>query len=268
MYALAGVLAAIALAAGSVILVDTSPTVPQVIANPDPKAEEEQTNPQDPNANKNPPDPQNPSGQPIVPSNGQPYAPTTSPQPAPPHGVATAAIVDFQLDADGRLLPLDELVSGTTWSKRGVVVSTEVSQATFNCRDAKGLALRISRPGLAERIPVSGAGIYLASSSLSTITTCNAVPLRLILTKPLTAANVVFTGLPNIKYTATFYFANGETQSLEAACRAIGEECKIGLEVPTDSSPIKSIVFGHSRSVTESTRSITMLKKIGFTRVP
>ena len=41
----------------------------------------------------------------------------------------------------------------------------------------------------------------------------------------------------------------------------------IGFEVPKGGSPIKTIVFGHSRNVPESTKSITMLKKIGFNTV-
>jgi hypothetical protein len=258
------------------------PQTPLVIGDPN-KAGETSGNPADPNANKNPQDPQNPSGQPTAPpanpanpSNGQPtpsnaqptgpVAPTTQPGVAQP--AATKGTVDFQFDADGRQLPLDSSVDGqNVWKKLGIIVGTDIQQATFDCRDAAGQALRISRPGLEQSNPVSGAGIYLTSALRSTVTKCNAVPLRLDFPTGLTAANVYYTSLPNVKYTATFFFADGKSQSFEGSARAIGEEASIGFTVPQNGAPIKTIVFGHSRTVKESTTSVTMLKRIGFTQV-
>ncbi|MET0238227.1 MAG: hypothetical protein ABW224_26535, partial [Kibdelosporangium sp.] len=263
---------------GAKLLQDLKPP-PQVIATNN-TGNEEKIPPQDPGG-KNSPSENNPPSQPPQqptppvnpPSNGQPPAqpsqpPVVTTAPGQAQQVPTSNLVNFQFDGDGRPLPTDSIVDGTTvWSKAGVVVSTDLQQATFDCRDAGAQALRISRGGFTSTNPVSGAGIYLTSSRRSQVTLCNAVPLRLDFPRALSAANVVYTSLPDVKYTATFFFENGLSQSFEGSARAIGEEASIGFQVPKGGSPIKTIVFGHSRTVPESTKSITMLKTIGFTTV-
>jgi hypothetical protein len=266
---------------GAKLLQDLKPQPPTVIADPN-KAGETSANPGDPGGNKNPQE--NPSAQPSAqpsnpasPSNGQPQpsngqaSPAVPPPTTPPgqaQNVPTKGTIDFQFDADGRPLPLDSVVDGqNVWKKLGLIVGTDIQQATFDCRDAAGQALRISRPGLEQSNPVSGAGTYLTSSLRSNVTKCNAVPLRLDFPTGLSAANIYYTSRPDVKYTATFIMADGKSQSFEGSARAIGEEASIGFPVPQGGAPIKTIIFGHSRTVTESTTSVTMLKRIGFTQV-
>jgi hypothetical protein len=263
---------------GAKLLQDLKPP-PQQQAGPpvDPKGNGTDIDPKGTDPGKEGPQTQPPTAPPTTPPNpssGNPSAPPSSGAPAPttPPGqaqqVPTKGLVDFQYDGESRPIPPDGIIDGlNVWKKQGVVVSTDVQQASFDCRDANAQALRISRAGLTDRNPVSGAGIYLASSSRSGVDKCNAVPLRLDFPKALSAANVVYTGLPDVKYTATFYFENGLSRSFEGSARAIGEETVIGFEVPKGESPIKTIVFGHSRNVPETTKSITMLKKIGFNTV-
>jgi hypothetical protein len=266
---------------GAKLLQDLKPQQPQAsTVNAENQADQKDIPPGDPSANKNPQDPSAqqsaPQTPPPNPSNGQPPASDKQPPPPPPPTTApgqaqlvpTKGAVDFQFDADGRQLPLDSSVDGqNVWKKLGVIVGTDIQQATFDCRDAAGQALRISRPGTGDRNPVSGAGIYLTSSLRSSVTRCNAVPLRLDFPTALSAANVYYTSLPDVKYTATFFFADGKSQSFEGSARVIGEEASIGFTVPQGGAPIKTIIFGHSRTVPENTKSITMIKRIGYTQL-
>ncbi|MET0132533.1 MAG: hypothetical protein ABW215_02965 [Kibdelosporangium sp.] len=226
-------------------------------------------NANDTNANPAPGQGTPPSAPPSQPPSQPPQQSTPPPQSTPQvPGVAqvvpTNQLVDF---TDNKGQPAQEgPVDSDRYADLGIRLQNVTDKAPIDCRDATQQIIRIARPGNPKN-PVSGAGAFLTSSRPLNPTACSIVPIQINFFKPLSAVNVFFTALPGVKYTAVVTFEDGNIQLLEAAGTQIGVDVGMGLTVPPNGKPIKSVTFGHSPSVPDSQQSVVMLKKLGYTTV-
>lgn len=222
------------------------------------------------------PQPQVPPVQPSQPAPqpsavSQPAPPPT--QPTGPQPVANTqqvpanVVVDFTIDKTGQPFDHDQQIANDHWADKGITMSNVIEKAPQPCRDAKAQAVRLLFPG-DPRIKVSGAGTVVTTVRPTDIRACSMIPIKMTFFKPLTALNVFYTALPNIKYTAKFEFEDGTSKEFEAPGTKIGEKVVIGHQVAQGQKPIISVTFGHSASVPDSQESVTMLKGVSFTTVP
>jgi hypothetical protein len=228
----------------------------------------------DPNKNQNGQTSAAPTPPPAStpPSQAQTQAPPPPPPPSnsaapgnpPPVPVEGNQFIDFTQDIDGQPARTGT-VDRTHWRDQNLMLNNVTDQAPAFCKDATAQGIRVASPGV-QGNPVSGAGAYLTSSFPTDLQECNIVPIRMTFPVPLTAVNVYFTALPGVKYTATATFADGNTQTLDAAGTKIGEQVPLGFAMKQGGKPIMSVVFGRHASVEPGPGSVSMLKRLTFTR--
>ncbi|MCE7011218.1 hypothetical protein LWC34_51690 [Kibdelosporangium philippinense] len=210
--------------------------------------------------------------QPAPPPNASSGAPQPS-QPVPPpsqSGAPTAVAVidniDFSMGIDGQPVQSPRLIDNTHYLERGLTLSNAMERAPVVCKSATHQGLRIARPGTG--LELAGAGVFLTSSLPTDIRECNVVPIRFQFNKPLSAFNVYFTGVQGAKYAAIATYQDGTRKTFEAVATKMGEEVPIGIKVEPGQPPIQMVEFGYSPSVQPTKDTLTIVKRVGFTRVP
>ena len=213
-----------------------------------------------------------PPSQPPSQSAGQPSAPASQPPSAPsgppgaPQAVAVTDNIDFTIDTKTQQPVADnEFIEDDHYAARGLRLANLTEKAPLECKNATKQAIKINRAGTT--IPVAGVGAYLTTVKPAEIRDCNIVPVRMTFDTALTAVNIWFAGLPDVEYTATANFADGTTASAKALGAGVTNLVPLGFQAAKD-KPIKSVDFAVSPQIQLSNKSLIMLKKVGYTRIP